>query len=255
MNSREISRNPWETVSHLNTVALPCPAPPALPFALPERFVRPSGRKPATLGTMVSPDPLVQRAQQGDRAAMEELFRRHREDVSRIVFRFLGPSPDLEDVVQEAFIQMFRSIERFEGHSKFSTWMYRLVSNVAKMHLRAQGSRPKLASGEAQDAHTALQMDEDQLPPDSGTEQRARLRALYRHVNALSEKKREALVLHDFEGLSAGDIAEVTETPVMTVRTRLFYARKEIYAALAADPLFADASSQEWLAQAGGKRR
>jgi RNA polymerase sigma-70 factor (ECF subfamily) len=64
--------------------------------------------------------------------------------------------------------------------------------------------------------------------------------ALYRHLSALSDKKRTVLVLHDLAGLSAAEIAEIVEAPVLTVRTRLFYARKELYALLASDPALSE---------------
>ena len=63
-----------------------------------------------------------------------------------------------------------------------------------------------------------------------------RVDALYALLEKLSEKKRMVLVLHDFQGMSAKEVAELVEAPVLTVRTRLFYARRELYAAIAADP-------------------
>ena len=66
-------------------------------------------------------DPLVRLAQRGDEFAQKELFKRHRREVARIVARALGPDAEIEDVVQDAFIQLFRSIDSFRGDSKFST--------------------------------------------------------------------------------------------------------------------------------------
>jgi RNA polymerase sigma-70 factor (ECF subfamily) len=182
-------------------------------------------------------DPLVRRAQAGDERALHELFLRHRGDVARIVQRTLGPDTDLEDIVQEAFIQIFRSIHRFEGHAKLSTWIYRVVTNVARMHLRSRRARPRLVSGIAHDP-TGITSDAER--PDHASERMARQRALYKHLDALSDKKRTVLVLHDFEGLSAQEISEIVDAPALTVRTRLFYARRELYAALGGDPELAD---------------
>ena len=187
------------------------------------------------LPTMAVLDPIVARARTGDRDAIDELFRRHREDVTRIAYRFIGPSGDLEDVVQEAFIQLFRSLPAFEGKSKFSTWMYRVVSNVAKMYVRAARARPMLAASEGQQEPREISPNEW---PDEVADRHKRLEALYRQLENLSEKKRTVLILHDFEGLSPREIAEIVEAPALTVRTRLFYARKEIYAALANEPTF-----------------
>jgi RNA polymerase sigma-70 factor (ECF subfamily) len=193
-------------------------------------------------------DPLVRRAQAGDARALHELFLRHRTDVTRIVVRTLGPDADLEDIVQEAFIQIFRSIGRFEGNAKFTTWIYRVVTNVARMHLRSRLARPRLVLGVDGDP-PGITSDTEQ--PDEASERMARIRALYRHLDLLSDKKRTVLVLHDFEGLSAQEIAAVVEAPVLTVRTRLFYARRELYAALGADPELADVAKT--LADNGGE--
>jgi RNA polymerase sigma-70 factor (ECF subfamily) len=185
-------------------------------------------------------DPLVRRAQAGDERALHELFVRHRADVARIVFRTLGPDADLDDIVQEAFIQIFRSISRFQGNAKFTTWLYRVVTNVARMHLRSRRARPQLALGIEHD-HLATASDND--APDEVAQRHARQRALYRHLDQLSDKKRTVLVLHDFEGLSPTVISEIVEAPILTVRTRLFYARRELYAALSQDPALADVAA------------
>jgi RNA polymerase sigma-70 factor (ECF subfamily) len=176
---------------------------------------------------------LIARAQEGEPAAFQQLFVRHRNDVTRIVFRMLGPSADVEDVVQDVFLNVYRSLPSFRGESKFSTWLYRLATNVTRMHLRRGRSRPRFADVEVPEA------PRDDAPPDSPDEQidRAeRVRALYRLLDHLSEKKREGLILHDLEGVPAKEIADMAGIPVLTVRTRLFYARKELYAALAEEP-------------------
>lgn len=183
-------------------------------------------------------DLLLTRAQAGDERACHELFLRHRDDVVRIVFRTLGPDADLDDIVQEAFVQIFKSLGSFRGTAKFSTWLYRVVSNVARMHLRARRVRPVLTDGIAPDAFAAR--GDGDHGPERGAERAARIRALYEHIGVLSEKKRAVLVLHDFEGLLPKEIAEIVDAPVLTVRTRLFYARRELYAALGRDPRFDD---------------
>jgi RNA polymerase sigma-70 factor (ECF subfamily) len=180
-------------------------------------------------------NPVIERAQAGDATAFRELFVQHRGDVTRLVFRVLGQSPDVEDVVQDVFIHVYRSIGSFRGESKFSTWLYRLTVNVARMHLRRGRSRPRTVDV----AVPERPRDSEPDRPDTAIDRAQRIRALYELLDTLSEKKRTVLVLHDFEGLSAQQIAEIVEAPVLTVRTRLFYARKELYAALARDPRLA----------------
>jgi RNA polymerase sigma-70 factor (ECF subfamily) len=177
-------------------------------------------------------DPVVERAQSGDQAAWKELFARHRTDVARVVQRTLGPSPDVEDVVQDVFVHLFRSIGSFRGDSKFSTWVFRIAWNVARMHIRRLQARPRLV-GAVQDERLEGEFESAEQTLDRN----ARVAALYRLVEGLSEKKAEVLILHDFHGKSPAEISEVVDAPVLTVRTRLFYARKELYSAILADSL------------------
>lgn len=184
---------------------------------------------------------LLARAQAGEPDACDAIMRACRNDVARIAQRHLGPSSELEDVVQEALFQVHRSLPRFKGQSRFSTWLYRLVANVAKMHLRAKASRPKLAAVGAQEAP---RVDERMLPQDHEAVRSRRIRELYGLLDGLSDKKREVLVMHDFEGLSPAHIAEVVDAPVMTVRTRLFYARKELYQRMTEVPELRDVAQE-----------
>ena len=185
---------------------------------------------------MSSDNELVARAQRGDRAAFQALFMAHRAQTSRLLAR-LVPHHEIEDVAQEVFLQVYRSLDAFRGDARFSTWLYRLTLNVARMHLRRQKSRPKLALV-GQDEAGQLEQPSKETPAVEA-ERRERLAALGRLLERLSEKKREALILHDFQGLSAEEIGTLVEAPVMTVRTRVFYARRELYAALAEEPALA----------------
>jgi RNA polymerase sigma-70 factor (ECF subfamily) len=179
---------------------------------------------------------LVERARRGDRAAFRALFLAHRTQTSRLLSR-LVPHSEVEDVTQEVFLQVHRSLSAFRGESRFSTWLYRLTFNVARMHLRRQRARPKLNLA-GQDEAGQLEQAAPETPQHSA-ERHERLRALGRLLVRLSDKKREALILHDFQGVSAEEIAHTLEVPVMTVRTRVFYARRELYAALAEEPALA----------------
>ena len=187
----------------------------------------------------------VQRAREGDARAFQELFRGHRRDVARLVGRLLGPRPEVEDVVQEVFIQVFRSLPNFRGESRFTTWLHRVTVNVTLMHLRAARSRPRLGN-ELLDEPTA---PEGESPVDHAARNQ-RLRALYKILDTLSEKKRAVFILHDLDGVPAAQIAAMVDSPVLTVRTRLFYARREVYAAMAEDPTLESIARE--LAASGG---
>jgi RNA polymerase sigma-70 factor (ECF subfamily) len=176
---------------------------------------------------------LVERCQRGEREALGEFYRRYRLDVTRNLLRVLGPTSggrgDLEDVVQDVFIEAFRSIGRFRGDSKLSTWLYRVCINVALQRLR---KRKRLAEVPADDVAESV-TDET---PERGLDTRRRLDAVYRILDHLSPKKRVVFVLHEIEGREPKEIAGIVGAPVLTVRTRLHYARKEFYARVATEP-------------------
>ncbi|HEX4335855.1 MAG TPA: RNA polymerase sigma factor [Polyangiaceae bacterium] len=174
---------------------------------------------------------LVTRCREGEPAAFRELFQTHRHDVARIVFRMTGSSADIEDLVQEVFLQVHRSIGDFRGDARLSTWLYRLTVNVVLMHRRAAKSRPHLVAEGAAAPPKDLRM-----LPDEQVARRRRMAAFYRMVDRLSEKKRTVFVMHEIDGLSPLEIAKIVEAPVLTVRTRLFYARRELAAMLREEP-------------------
>ncbi len=189
------------------------------------------GRPGAVKIQQVDTPSLVERCQRGDAEAFRELFRTHRQDVARLAQRMLGRATDLEDIVQEVFLQVHRSIREFRHGARFSTWLYRVTVNVVLMHRRAAKSRPVF--GEAPEGVAAI----DQRPfADEQIERQRRIVAFHRLLDRLSEKKRVVFVLHELEGLAPGEIAKIVGSPVLTVRTRLFYARRELLALLAEEP-------------------
>lgn len=188
---------------------------------------------------LVEPPTLVERCQRGDAEAFRELFREHREDVARLAQRMLGRKADLEDIVQEVFLQVHRSIRDFRHGARFSTWLYRVTVNVVLMHRRAAKSR--LVFDEAPEHVAAV----DHHPAaDEQVERERRVQAFHRLLDRLSEKKRLVFVLHELEGLAPGEIAKIVGSPVLTVRTRLFYARRELLALLAEEPSLAGLAAE-----------
>jgi len=175
---------------------------------------------------------LIARASVGDTTAFRHIYERHRQDVGRLVYRMIGPRSDIEDVIQEVFVQVYKSLKDFRGQSKFTTWLHRVTVNVVLMHRRAARSRPIFADEPPADG--ALRSGD--IPPDEDFERRERMRAFGRLLERLAQKKRIVFVLHELEGVPPGEIAKIVGAPVLTVRTRLFYARREIEAMLREEP-------------------
>jgi RNA polymerase sigma-70 factor (ECF subfamily) len=146
----------------------------------------------------------------------------------------VGRRSELEDLLQEVFVQVHRSIGSFRAESRLSTWIYRVAVNVALMHRRAAKSRP---------LHVAVPQEpllfDESSPPDEQLLRRRRIEALYRLLERVSDKKRAVYVLHELEGMTPNEISKVVGAPVLTVRTRLFYARREVLAMLREEPALA----------------
>lgn len=215
------------------------PFPPALGQWREAISVSQNDVSRSTLASVSESEALVVRAQTGDTSAFGELFRQHRADVTRLVHRLLGGRSDVDDVVQEVFLQVHRSLKDFRFGSRFSTWLYRVTVNVVLMQRRAQRSRPVLV-----DVPEGLSPPDETLLPDEQVARRRRVEALFRLLERLSDKKRLAYVLHEMEGLSPSDIAKIVGAPVLTVRTRLFYARRELLALLPEEPVLAGLARQ-----------
>ena len=177
---------------------------------------------------------LIARAAGGDTVAFRQIYDRHRRDVARLVYRMVGARSDLEDVIQEVFVQVYKSLKDFRGQSKFTTWLHRVTVNVVLMHRRAARSRPTFAESSPE-----VSVRSDDIGPDEDVERRERMRAFARLLDRLADKKRVVFVLHELEGLPPGEISKIVGAPVLTVRTRLFYARREIEAMLAEEPSLA----------------
>lgn len=195
-------------------------------------------------------DPTVARAAMGDTPAFRALYKKHRGDVARLVYRMLGAHADLDDVVQEVFFQVYRSLKDFRGQSKFTTWLHRVTVNVVLMHRRSAKSRPTFA----EEAPADVTLDPHATLPDEDAARRERVRAFARILARLPDKKRIVFVLHELEGVAPAEIAKIVGAPVLTVRTRLFYARREVEAMLADEPALASVKASLGSTDEGGEK-
>lgn len=182
-----------------------------------------TGKLPSIEGQTPETTALVERCRTGDKDALGEFYRTYRHDVARNLHRVLGPGRcDLDDVLQEVFIEVFRSIPRFRGDSKISTWLYRVCVNVALQRLRKRRRLNEVQTAEGPEPR-------DDATPQRKMEGRERVAAVYRILDELSPKKRVVFILHEIEGREPKEIAGIVGAPVLTVRTRLHYARKEFF--------------------------
>ncbi len=180
---------------------------------------------------------LIARCRAAERSAHDELYHRFRRQVAANLYRVLGDRTDLEDLVQEVFVIAFRGLERFRGDARLSTWLYRICVNVALGRIRTRRRRPNAIGVTDLDA-TAMDPSLTERPetPEKSLERRQDRERVYHALEQLAPKKRIVLYLHEIEGLDLKEIAYLVDSNPVTVRTRLFYARREFYRVLAGEP-------------------
>ena len=130
----------------------------------------------------------------------------------------------------------FRGLERFRGDARLSTWLYRICVNVALGRIRTRRRRPAaFGVADLDQASADPSLGERPETPERSLERRRDQERVYRALEQLAPKKRIVLYLHEIEGLDLKEIAYLVESNPVTVRTRLFYARREFYKVLAGD--------------------
>jgi len=175
-------------------------------------------------------DPLIARCQAGDRAAFEELFYAYREDVYRFSLLVVHDAALAQDVVQEAFLKVFRSIHQFQFRSSFKSWLYRVVVNEAITLLRQRKLKEDLAPApEAVLAGSlALRWQPEEAALDS--EERRLLRWAIRQLDPVH---RSVVVMKYFHDFSDTEIAAIVGCPPGTVKSRLHRARELLRTSMA----------------------
>jgi len=169
---------------------------------------------------------LVRRAQAGEERAFETLVRRHERRAWRVARNMVPSDEDAQDLTQEAFLRVFRSLDRFDFQHEFTTWLYRIVTNLAIDHLRKR--RPSFsttASTQGEESEIDLADPRDGRPSDAieSLETAAKVQEC---LSALAPHFQSVLVLRELEGLACTEIAEIVGATHVTVRWRLHRGRK-----------------------------
>ncbi len=176
---------------------------------------------------------LVERAINNDLAAFETLVSRYKDRIVGFSARMLNDRDEAEDVAQEVFIKAYRNLEGFRGASSFSTWLYRIATNLCIDRARARKRRPQSAYSldepfDKEEDKGGRDVPDDTFEP-SGMAERDELRLRVREAVAeMPEKMRAVLVMCDMNGMAYEDIAQVLKIPIGTVKSRLFHARADL---------------------------
>ena len=180
---------------------------------------------------------LVARAKRGDRDAFRALVERHERKAYAVALGMVKQPDDARDIVQEAFLKVWRSLGAFEGQSAFYTWLYRIVANLCIDHLRKGKAQVEY---DDQRVHEEDQVagDDNILPQTAGLhpgrafESKELGAAIERALETLSPNHRAVLLMREVEGLSYREMAQAMGVSEGTIMSRLFHARKKMQSAL-----------------------
>lgn len=175
-------------------------------------------------------DELVRAARTGDQQAFGELVRANQTMAYQLAYRITGNAEDAADLTQEAFLNAWRGLSRFDGRSSFSTWLYRLTSNACIDFLRREKRHPTVSltvPEESFDGAEERQTDlpDDRYSPHQVLEKQEAHDAVRRGLAALSPEHREILILRELKGLSYQEIAQALNAGEGTVKSRISRAR------------------------------
>jgi RNA polymerase sigma-70 factor (ECF subfamily) len=168
---------------------------------------------------------LIRRAQAGDEAAFASLVERHQQRAWRVARNLVASDEDAQDLAQEAFVRVFKNLASFDFEHGFTTWLYRIVTNLAIDHLRRR--RPTVSTTRFEDDQSEFDLpDTDGPRPSQGLEQAELADQVQACLASLAPHFQSVLVLREIEGLSCIEIARIVGATHVTVRWRLHRGRK-----------------------------
>jgi len=170
-------------------------------------------------------DLLIIKAQNGDEGAFKFLMTKYYPRVYASLFAFTKSREDSEDLTQLTFIKVWQKINSFRGDSAFFTWTYRIAINLAKNHFASSASKKDKVNISSDDLEIDIPSYEN---PEISLMHKQSLQNIQSYVKTLPESLKTAFTLREVDGKSYEEISVITNTPIGTVRSRIFRARESI---------------------------
>ena len=173
---------------------------------------------------------IIKQVLEGDVNAFEGLVKEYEKNVYNLALRMTGDPEDAADMAQDAFIKAYNSLGSFRGDSKFSVWLYRIVSNLCLDFLRSRKRRPTVSLSVENDEGEDMEFEiaDESQSPETLLEQKLTREAVRCGLDSLPPEQRQILLLREIQGLSYEEIAQVLELETGTVKSRIFRARKRL---------------------------
>ncbi len=174
---------------------------------------------------------LIEISKKGDISAFEELIETYQNKVFNIAYSMLNNYEDANDVAQEVFIRVYKSIKNFKGESSFSTWLYRITTNVCLDELRKRKNKNVVSIDEDipfDDGEVTRQIVDDGPTPDIIAEKKEVREIVNEAIGQLSEEHKTVIILRELQGLSYEEISKIINCPRGTVKSRINRARSAL---------------------------
>jgi len=172
----------------------------------------------------IEPENIIEKARNGNKEAFGHLIKEHQQYAFKLAFKITCNEDDARDIVQDSFIKIWKNMKQFDTNMKFTTWMYKIVSNTAIDHLR---SVKKIVKVNIDEMHEKLEQINNEHPESqlNNKETGDLIRLI---SDTLSEKQKLVFVLRDLEGLKSNEVSEILDLSETSIKSNLYLARKAI---------------------------
>lgn len=172
---------------------------------------------------------LIKKCKKGNREAFNVLFSSYQTQVINIAYGMLSNREDAYDAAQEVFVRVYKSIESFKEQSSFTTWLYRITTNVCSDILRKRQKNTNVISmNQVLDENKDMDIKDEALTPEESMELSEKQKAVRDAIGELREEYRVVIALCDIEGMSYDEISEILNIPSGTVKSRINRARNAL---------------------------
>ena len=172
----------------------------------------------------IDPENIIRKASIGDKEAFGKLVTQYQQYAFNLAFRIICNEDDARDIVQDSFVKIWKNMKLYNPNIKFTTWMYKIVTNTAIDHLR---SNKKMEQVSLDNVHERLEQT-NILTPETILNNKETGQLIKSFANKLSEKQKNVFVMRDLHGLDSSEVEDILNLPETSVKSNLYHARKAI---------------------------
>lgn len=174
------------------------------------------------------PNPLtpeiIRRAAHGDQAAFRVVVETQQAFAYAVAYRFVGEAGEAEDIVQEAFVRLWRNLHQYRPEVKLSTWLYRIIANLCLDFLKSRPQKYRRRAADLDHSHAVADPD----TPEEALHRKEVMAAIRAAADELTPLQRAVFILRDLEDLPVEEVCDILSMPAGNVKSNLYYARRKV---------------------------